>query len=527
MNEFLNKNLFNDARTENMGTAQSTSGDELVDQFAKSASHRGRDINTVFKEQEALDRDYGKWALIFVLYLRLISRVVKFWDGSRTEKTQKGQGNKDESYKRFLWYAQHKPKLFYLNLPLFLMVGSDKDLYSLMWMARKNNIKVNEDWMIHIVFNTDREDKGLLKKYMPLQKSKKKLRTEYSKFRNEIARKIRVHQKFSVVQARRYKSNSTAHVWQQLISARLFKFINFSSIPGRALSLLVGGKFLRNQKLESKYQEWLSQQPVVKYTGYVHELGDKINKVTTGYQKITIDKQFEGLLNLSKETGLSNRRVICAVDRSGSMVQKVAGGSTLAINVAESLGVYFANLLKGYFHKYVIVFSREARLFKLPNAGFCEQKQSMRWGDCPENTDFQKVIDLIVNTRASHPEIPIEDYPDTLLIVSDMQFDKANKWSSTPVNQDPETAYQMAVEKLKRVFPLSYARNFAFIWWDCTGRVYNFPTKTFEPGSYLVSGFDGAILDFLLGAIERKESVEQSIQDILSQEVFKKVLYES
>ena len=38
------------------------------------------------------------------------------------------------------------------------------------------------------------------------------------------------------------------------------------------------------------------------------------------------------------------------------------------------------------------------------------------------STNFQSVVDEIVRIRKSNPNIPLEDYPSTLLVVSDMQF---------------------------------------------------------------------------------------------------------
>ena len=71
---------------------------------------------------------------------------------------------------------------------------------------------------------------------------------------------------------RKLKVQGEAHEWQQAISQRDFMSINFDTIPGKALQLLVNSKFLENQGLEAKYEAWISNKPVAKYTGYVYEL---------------------------------------------------------------------------------------------------------------------------------------------------------------------------------------------------------------------------------------------------------------
>lgn len=75
---------------------------------------------------------------------------------------------------------------------------------------------------------------------------------------------------------RKLKSSGSAHVWQKLISQKKFANIDFNRIPGRALFLMVTGKFLNNQNLRDKYTEWLATKPVAKFTGYVYELASKI-----------------------------------------------------------------------------------------------------------------------------------------------------------------------------------------------------------------------------------------------------------
>ena len=106
-----------------------------------------------------------------------------------------------------------------------------------------------------------------------------------------------------------------------------------------------------------------------------------------------------------------------------------------------------------------------------------------------------------------------------------MQFD--NPGFGYAAMNNAKTNYQVAVQKLSQVFSPEYCANFVFIWWDCTGRVTtNQPQNIYEPGGYFISGFDGAILDTLLGSVEKKESVEKSIEEILSQEVLERVVYE-
>lgn len=517
MNDFLKNVSKNDTHTENGAIAHSTTGSAFVDQFSKAGSYRGRDIAQVFAEQSAINAINPTLALKFVFYLRMITRKVKFTDGTITETTQKGTGNRDESFKRFLYYLQNHPKVFYNNLILFTEVGSVKDVFSLVVLAKENDIAIDLGRVYNIILTYQDSDINLLLKYMPAIKAKSKVKTIRGAILNGVAKGFSRFCKLTPKEYRQIKTRGQAHKWQQLISKGLQESIDFNAIPGKALLLLVSGKAFQNWGILDKYQGWLKNQTAIKFNGHVHELGQRVTFNNSKALRMTIDKQFESLI---QEPIKSKRRIISAIDRSGSMSCKVA--NTTAMNIAESLGIYFSSLLEGEFKDWVIKFSERSQWIKLVGT-FSEKKLSMNWHDCPSNTDFQSIINSFVRVRQERPEIPESDFPDTLLIVSDMQFDGSGSYYIP--SQNIQTEYQIAVEKLKTVFSKEYCDNFVFIWWDCTGRrPDNQPQNIDEPGGYFMSGFDGSVLNLLLSNVEKKASVEKSIQDILNQEALNRII---
>ena len=92
----------NIAFTENGAVSYKTTGVAIADQFGKAGNYRGRDLNAVFKEQEALWLENHENAVRFPFYLRLVTRKVKVNGENVTDKVQKGQGVRDESFKRLL-----------------------------------------------------------------------------------------------------------------------------------------------------------------------------------------------------------------------------------------------------------------------------------------------------------------------------------------------------------------------------------------------------------------------------------------
>lgn len=139
---------------------------------------------------------------------------------------------------------------------------------------------------------------------------------------------------------------------------------------------------------------------------------------------------------------------------------------------------------------------------------------SVAWG----STNFQSVIDEIIRIRLDFPSIPIEDFPSTLLVVSDMQFN--------PVNGNSQTNYDRAMRRLAAV-GLPKVR---IVWWWVTGRASDFPSTLDDENVIMIGGFDGAILSMLLkedpkedylkslGSNTRKGPI-QAMQKALNQDV--------
>ena len=54
--------------------------------------------------------------------------------------------------------------------------------------------------------------------------------------------------------------------------------------------------------------------------------------------------------------------------------------------------------------------------------------------------------------------------------------------------------------KLGRVFPSEWTKDFKIIWWYCrNGVTTDFPSNMDCGGTYVVSGYDGSIISFILG----------------------------
>ena len=510
----------NIAFTENGAVSYKTTGAAIADQFGKAANYRGRDLNAVFKEQEALWLENHENAVRFPFYLRLVTRKVKVNGENVTDKVQKGQGVRDESFKRLLWLAEFQPDTFYKNIWALPLVGSWKDVWTLLFY----DITLGHNIIDHaIMFDLINEGlkcgthTELIKKFLPRIETRSKCKTDWRSIRNDLAREFANYNKLSYKDYNRLKTSGKAHDFQKLICSGRFKDINWNLIPGRALSKLASQKFLTKHELEKGYIDWVKAQPTVKFTGYVYELMKEIS-TTNGwsssiknlplFKKITVDKQFDELIKKAEADGKITDNVWCALDTSGSMGIQVIPG-TSAFDICVSLGVFFSTLNKGAFHKNVIMFDHVSHVKQLPDAGFCDMVSDIyntatAWG----STNFQSVVDEIVRIRKDNPKIPLEDYPTTLLVVSDMQFN--------PVKGNTATNYIEMKKKLYEVFPQEFVDNMKFIWWQVTGRTKDVPAEI-GTGQIFLSGFDGSVVSLMLGG-EAKEIEKEKGRPITTEE---------
>ena len=544
MNGFIKVNTSGagTSRTENGAVSYKSTGLALTDQFAKAGTARGRDYSEVWNEQAQLWNEDKENALRFPFYLRLITRKSNLLDDTATEKVQRGQGSRDEAFKRLLWVAAFHEDEFYRNLWVLPIVGSWKDLWVLMSMAMNDSMpvsfKLNANKFFEVIAQGihSKSHVDLVKKYMPRLRSNNKCKTNWAIATNTLAKMFCEFAGWTPKEYRQFKSTGRAHSFQREICAGRFDTINWSLIPGKALLNLVSGKFLANHGLTDSYVEWLKAQPAVKFNGYAFELGHKLVGRPSLATKITVDKQFESLLATGNaDGGAIKGNVLCALDTSGSMTCPVTSNGVTAYDVCVSLGIYFSALNKGAFHNTVAMFDNTSRLLKLQDGTFSEKlnqihSTSTAWG----GTNFQSLIDLIVETRRKNPSIPLEDYPTTLLVVSDMQFNPSDSYSYGRYGDAQEqTNYEAAMSKLRTVFPEEFVENFQIVWWFCSGqtrpngrKLNDVPSTIDNKGTFVISGFDGAVISLLLGGDAKDENGEKKELDMvelakaaLSQEV--------
>lgn len=517
-NNFIREGLKTSVETEsgNGALKYSTSNDDFVDNFASASTYKEpRSFSEVAEDMGLLWNQNARDCLKLTLYLRLITRKtdVTIGDDTVSLSTQRGCGLKNEGIQRMLWIGYNCPDTFYYNLPLFIAAGSWKDVFTMMGIDLQLNGWDNRklDWTQLAKFIqaglVNPKTSNLVKKYLPTIRSNNKAITEVQKANNVIGKYLAyklfgangVDKGMTYKMYRSVKTSGTAHEWQQKISQQLYKEINFDTVAGRALALLVGSKFLQNHNLVEDYTKWIESKPIAKYTGYVHELfkdfGDYGYKTLPGYKEKTINAQFKGLVEKAKENANTNSSLLVVRDISGSMSSRAVGCNMSSFCIAKAMALYFSEFLTGTFANTFATFDDGCQLHTWKGNTPCEKFRNDRT-EAYASTNFQSVIDMFIKLKQKG--VAESEFPHGILCISDGEFNYTHS--------NTQTNFQLAIKRLREAeFSNEFVDNFKIILWDVPNSYYGQDNKPkFEDFAdaqnfFYMSGYDPSIVSFLFG----------------------------
>jgi len=455
---------------------------------------------------------------------------------------QSGMGSRDEFNKGIIWLHHNNPELLYKNLHLIPVFGCWKDLLQPPLLNTLDQSKILEV----IKKGIDDQDQ-LLMKFLPQNRKGSKIRKDKNskiglksrdQIRSDFAEKIRVYMGWSPKEYRKQKASGGAHLWQKQMSAQEWDKIDFNQIPGMAMlrhntrTGKDGNNVFARHGLEDKLLEWTLSKETINFVGYPYEITKAVMAMSPSkenFVKLAVcEKQFAKLLELAGNHSLGN--LLPVIDTSGSMSSQALPGVS-ALDIAVSLAMVFASMNTGYFKNQVMRFDSDCKMVQLTGT-FRERIQKIYSSGGMGSTNFQSTIDLLVNMRKLMPNIPVEEYPSSFLIISDMQLDPSNgrpdfnsyRYADKPRNLEAEkTNWQAAKEKLDSV-GLGHVK---VIWWRVvapgggTCSVTEFPVTVDDSGTIIVSGFNPSIINSMLGiavpAPKAQEKMENGVTEVVAE----------
>jgi hypothetical protein len=283
---------------------------------------------------------------------------------------------------------------------------------------------------------------------------------------------------------------------------------------------MVSSKYLANQGLEAKYQEWISTKPVAKFTGYVHELFTRTPQHQ--YQIDTINSQFKGLVETASKNATSGTSLIVIRDTSRSMNSPATGTSQSCGDIAKALALLFSEMLpKGEFAESWIEFNSTARMHQWRGSTPYEKWTNDR-SNYIGSTNFQSVIDLLCSIKKKG--VDESEFPSGILCISDSEFNPA---------QLGKTNVKTAFDKLEKAnFSKKYIENFQIVLWNLQSYHYGrgtgekFETHGDSTNVYYFSGYDGSIIAFLTGVEGQKaapRNADELFSSAMDQEIMKMI----
>jgi hypothetical protein len=536
-NGFINAGLKEAAKTKSGNGALKfdSTGNPFVDQFGKLGSYKEpRTYGDIAMDTSTLWGINPYLTVCFIFFLRMITRVVSLFDGTKTTTVQRGAGLKHESIMRMMWLHVNHPNVFWKNIQLFISAGSWKDIiqmlsYDLQYNGWENRILNWNNMGILILAGLENPNTiNLLKKYLPTIRTNSKAKTLEAQADNIIAKwicsllfgaKTEGKEYANYKKYRNFKSSSNAFQWQQLISQGKHSLVNFDTIHGRALDKLIKGKYITNQNLTARYEAWIDTKPIAKYTGYPHELFAKLPKLP--YQIKTLNAQFMGLVETASKNAVDNTTFVVVRDTSASMKSIATGTKQSCYDIGKALALFFSYMLpKGAFADSWIEFNSTAKMHIWKGETPYERWTNDRSGYVG-STNFQSVIDLFISIKKKG--VDESEFATGILCISDSEFNPSDSLKKTNV--------QNALDKLRKAgFSEQYVSKFKIVLWNLQSKFYGkgtgekFETYGDVDGIYYFSGFDASIISFLTGTEEQQQvpkNASEVLDNALSQEIMR------
>ena len=199
-----------------------------------------------------------------------------------------------------------------------------------------------------------------------------------------------------------------------------------------------------------------------------------------------------------------DRNALAIVDTSGSMYDFDA----LPAAVALSLGLYFGERSKGVFRNHFIEFSSDPQLIEIKGKTFSERLRYLCTFNKVANTDIEAVFDLILNAAVSGGASQ-EELPETLYLISDMEFDRCVRNASLTNFENAKRRFAEHGYKLPKL-----------VFWNVASRGGNQPVTMNEEGTALVSGCTPRLFSMVAGGDVTPYS---AMADMLSSERYAQI----
>ena len=472
--EFMNKmketldEEFNENITENGAVGYKTTGKAILDFNYKVSSYRNKSKEEIIKDFNKVWLDDKVLAMQFLFFIR---------------DREEGLGERRLFRIIIKHLANTEPEMVKKVIPVIAEYGRFDDLLELFDtpLEKETLSLIKEQWEEDIHLMGIGENISLLAKWLPSINAS-------SKVQKEKAKKII---KFFGIKEKDYRKclsmlREHIDVTERKMCANKWDKIKYENVPSRA-NLNYNNAFLRHD--EERRREFLSQVEKGKKKINAGKLYpyDIVHKyMNTQYGLRPEDTTLEQLWKALPSKEITNTLVVA--DGSGSMTCTIGNTNVTALDVANSLAIYFAEHNKGQFKDKYITFSETPQFVEFEGCTSLHDKirKALAYDEVA-NTNIKAVFDLILGTAKKYA-LSQDEMPANILIISDMEFDYA---TDGEVN-----------EKLFKIIGRQYSEAGyklpRLVFWNVNSRTGTIPLKENELGIALVSGFSTNIAEMVM-----------------------------
>lgn len=382
---------------------------------------------------------------------------------------------------------------FIKNLPIIAEYGRWDDLVSLLGVDVELDAHIL--YLIQCQLNDDlsnlRSDKpiSLLAKWLPSENAS-------SKETKLLAKKIRKGLELSSKDYRQMLSRlrKYSNVVEVQMCANEWSEIDYEKVPSLA-NLRYRNAFLRHDETRR-----------LSYLDNVNQGKSKLNmSVATPVDivaRYSVDRMWHREVKALDETlelawknlkDVYVKDTLVVADGSGSMTMRV-GGKVTALDVANALAIYTSEHNSGEFKDKYITFSNTPQFVDLSKGDTLRDKLKIaRKYNEVANTNIEAVFDLILAVAVKH-KVSCEDMIKQVMIISDMEFDAAQRDWRTPSNPLTPALF----EHIKQKYADWGYDLPKLIFWNVNSRTKNIPLVENDLGVTLVSGFSQNVLQMVM-----------------------------
>lgn len=491
MNTFLNglHNATNFGLTENGAVKNVTTRSDVLDMFAMGAAMRNRsneDVILMFRKAFAENQELALKCLFYIRDIR------------------GGQGERRFFRVVLNDLAKTEPSAVSRNLELIAEYGRWDDLYAL--IGTPIEAEMFDLIKVQLALDVQCKTPSLLAKWLPSENASSK-ETKKRGNLTRIALGMSHKQYRQTLSTLRERIN----VLERLMSAGEWDKIEFDKIPSRA-GLIYKNAFARRDIIAKKYEKFALNEETTVNAGalYPYEVVEKALTAMSGYRVSDVDRAMVNKYwaNLKDYLNGSDASMIAVVDTSGSMCGT-------PINVAISLGLYMAERNSGPFANHYISFASKPQLIKTDGIDFVDKVKRIYKTNLVDNTNIEGVFDLMLNTAKTNG-CKQEDIPQTVTIISDMEFDSAVRdgwgWRNDYVSFTPfnTSNAETLLEGIAKKWAAAGYEMPHLVFWNVDARTNNIPMIGQGRISY-VSGFSPSIFESILSGKTGYELMEERL----------------